>query len=69
MTEIAKAIAKALGVPGVESSYADNARWIDAMAKDLLANKGRSIVIVGDNQPAYVHALAHLMNSVLEANG
>lgn len=65
LPEIAKAIAKALGVSGANSTYTDNAQWIAALAKDLLANKGKSLVIVGDNQPAAVHALAHAMNSAL----
>ena len=65
LPEIAKAIAAALGVGGATSNYKDNADWIAAMAKDLQANKGKSIVIAGDNQPAIVHALAHAMNSAL----
>ena len=36
-----------------------------AMAKDLQAHKGSSIVIAGDHQPAAVHALAHAMNQAL----
>ena len=63
--EIAKAIAAALGVSGANSTYTENAQWIQAMAKDLLANRGKSIVVAGDNQPPVVHALAHAMNSTL----
>ena len=63
--EIAKAIAKALGVSGANSTYTENANWINALAKDLLEHKGKSIVVVGDNQPPMVHALAHAMNSAL----
>ena len=65
MPEIAKAIAAALGVSGASSTYTENGQWISAMAKDLLANRGNSIVIVGANQPPIVHALAHAMNSTL----
>lgn len=65
MVEAAKAVAKAVGVAGVNSTYTDNAAWIAAMAKDLQSAKGRSLVVVGDNQPAAVHALAHLMNATL----
>ncbi|KXK00687.1 MAG: molybdopterin oxidoreductase [Acidobacteria bacterium OLB17] len=65
MAEAAKAIAKAVGVAGVNSTYTDNAAWIAAMAKDLQSAKGRSLVVVGDNQPPVVHALAHLMNAAL----
>jgi MoCo/4Fe-4S cofactor protein with predicted Tat translocation signal len=65
MTEVAKAIAKALGVAGANSTYTDNAPWIAAMAKDLNASKGKSVVVAGANQPPVVHALAHAMNSAL----
>lgn len=65
MPEVAKAIAKAIGVSGATSTYTDNAAWIAAMAKDLVEHKGRSVVVAGDNQPAVVHALAHAMNASL----
>ncbi|MEP7076447.1 MAG: TAT-variant-translocated molybdopterin oxidoreductase [Acidobacteriota bacterium] len=63
--EVAKAIAKALGIGGANSTYTENAGWIVAMAKDLTAAKGKSIVIAGAHQPPVVHALAHAMNSAL----
>jgi molybdopterin-containing oxidoreductase family iron-sulfur binding subunit len=65
MPEVAKAIAAALGVGSATSTYTQNGAWIAAMAKDLLAFKGRSVVVAGDNQPPVVHALAHAMNSTL----
>ncbi|HEY0429598.1 MAG TPA: TAT-variant-translocated molybdopterin oxidoreductase [Pyrinomonadaceae bacterium] len=67
MTEIAKAIAGALGVAGAGGAgLSDKAnKWIAPMAKDLLAHKGKSIVVVGDNQPPIVHALGHAMNQAL----
>ncbi|HVF47586.1 MAG TPA: TAT-variant-translocated molybdopterin oxidoreductase, partial [Pyrinomonadaceae bacterium] len=65
MSEIAKAIAKAVGVAGANSTYTENAAWIAAMAKDLAEHRGRSLVVAGDNQPAIVHALAHAMNATL----
>jgi molybdopterin-containing oxidoreductase family iron-sulfur binding subunit len=65
MTEVAKAIAKAVGVAGAISTYTDNAQWIAAMAKDLIEHKGKSLVVAGDNAPAVVHALAHAMNAAL----
>jgi MoCo/4Fe-4S cofactor protein with predicted Tat translocation signal len=40
-------------------------KWIGAIAKDLQANKGASLVIAGEYQPAIVHALAHAMNATL----
>ncbi len=69
MVEIAKAIAKAMGVSGASSSYSENAKWIEEMAKDLQSNKGKSLVVVGENQPPMVHALAYAMNDALGAVG
>ena len=69
MPEIAKAIAKALGVAGANSTYTENAKWIESMAKDLLAHAGKTIVVAGDNQPPAVHALAHAMNDKLGSVG
>jgi MoCo/4Fe-4S cofactor protein with predicted Tat translocation signal len=40
-------------------------KWIAAVANDLQAHRGRSLVIAGDQQPAAVHALAHAMNQAL----
>jgi molybdopterin-containing oxidoreductase family iron-sulfur binding subunit len=65
MAEVAKAIAKAVGVDGATSTYTENGAWISAMAKDLMASKGKSIVVAGDDQLPVVHALAHAMNSAL----
>ena len=65
MAEIAKAVAKAVGVTGANSTYTENAAWIAAMAKDLIEYKGKSLVVAGNNQPAIVHALAHAMNAAL----
>ena len=43
----------------------EGGKWIDAVAKDLLAHRGRGLVIAGDGQPPAVHALAHAMNQAL----
>ena len=40
-------------------------KWIAAVAKDLQAHRGRSLVIAGESQPPAVHALAHAMNQAL----
>ena len=42
--------------------------WLEAVARDLLANRGRSVIVVGSRQPARVHALAHAINESLGAN-
>jgi MoCo/4Fe-4S cofactor protein with predicted Tat translocation signal len=41
------------------------AKWIDAVTRDLLAHRGRCLVLAGDAQPPIVHALAHVMNDAL----
>ena len=43
----------------------DNGAWVAAVAKDLQAHRGTSLVVAGDYQPAAVHALAHAMNQAL----
>ncbi len=43
--------------------------WIDALASDLVANRGTGVVMVGPSQPAAVHALAHSLNSALNNVG
>ena len=40
-------------------------KWPAAIAKDLLANKGKSVVAVGPRQPARVQALGHAINVAL----
>ena len=61
--EIAKAVAKAVGVAGATSTYSN--KWVDVMAKDLLENKGKSLVVAGNHQSPAVHALAHAINAAL----
>jgi molybdopterin-containing oxidoreductase family iron-sulfur binding subunit len=65
MSEVAKAVAKALGVAGANTTYSENAKWIEEMAKDLKAHAGKSIVIAGDNQSPMVHAIAFAINETL----
>jgi molybdopterin-containing oxidoreductase family iron-sulfur binding subunit len=63
----ARAVAARIGVAnaGAGAVPAAAASWIDPLVNDLQANRGKSVVIVGDGQPAAVHALAHAMNSAL----
>jgi molybdopterin-containing oxidoreductase family iron-sulfur binding subunit len=50
-------------VPGVD------ARWIDALAKDLLANRGKGLIVAGPRQPAPVHAAVCALNTYLGNTG
>jgi MoCo/4Fe-4S cofactor protein with predicted Tat translocation signal len=51
------------GVPGVDP------RWIDALSKDLLANRGKGLIVAGDRQPAAVHAAVCALNTHLGNTG
>ena len=55
--------ASAGAVPGVD------ARWIDALAKDLLANRGKGLIVAGERQPAAVHAAVCALNTHLGNTG
>ncbi len=51
------------GVPDVDP------RWIDALAKDLQANRGKSLIVAGERQPAAVHAAVCALNTQLGNTG
>lgn len=63
----AAALASQLGIPQVSTPPPDgvSADWIAALARDLQAHRGASLVVAGDAQPPYVHALAHVLNDTL----
>ena len=65
MVEVAKAIAQRLGVAGATSTYNENTQWLDAMARDLTAARGRSVVVAGNTASPVVHALANAINGAL----
>jgi molybdopterin-containing oxidoreductase family iron-sulfur binding subunit len=44
-------------------------KWITECAKDLLQNRGKSLVVAGHRQPLAVHLLACAINSALENVG
>ena len=43
--------------------------WLGALVTDLQRHRGASLVLAGDRQPPYVHALAHAMNAALGSAG
>ncbi len=71
--QLALALARELGVWGelnvLNTAAAPHQRWIAAVARDLKAHEGRSIVIAGPSQPPAVHALVHLLNEALGNHG
>ncbi|MCL4795854.1 MAG: TAT-variant-translocated molybdopterin oxidoreductase [Bryobacteraceae bacterium] len=71
---LALALAKELNVSGAELKVLGNAagvsdKFVAAVAKDLAAHRGRSLVIAGPRQPAAVHALVALINQALGNTG
>ncbi len=68
----ARQLAAAVGVsiPGGASAGSKiPADAVAAIGRDLAAHRGTSLVIAGDHQPAFVHALAHAMNAALGNSG
>ncbi|MCI0485897.1 MAG: TAT-variant-translocated molybdopterin oxidoreductase, partial [Blastocatellia bacterium] len=61
----ARAVAAKLGVQTGASSYTAHTDWIDTLAGDLRQHSGKSIVIPGDYQSPFVHALSAAMNQAL----
>ncbi|MFQ6612636.1 MAG: TAT-variant-translocated molybdopterin oxidoreductase [Fidelibacterota bacterium] len=58
-----------LSITGLSNLPSDSGRfdqqWLQVVAKDLMANGGRSILLAGRNQPAPVHALVYAINAAL----
>ena len=67
--EVGRAILGALSgapAPSPATVSADNrGAFIAAVARDLQANRGASIVVPGDGQPPVVHLIAHAINQAL----
>jgi molybdopterin-containing oxidoreductase family iron-sulfur binding subunit len=59
----AGAHAAAHDAPG--SLSADATKWAAAIGADLVAHKGRAVVVAGEHQPAAVHAIARAINDAL----
>ena len=47
----------------------EQAKWVDALAHDLTAHRGASLVVAGDEQSPALHLLAHAMNRALGNHG
>jgi molybdopterin-containing oxidoreductase family iron-sulfur binding subunit len=66
VASFARAVAAQLGVvPAAPALSPELTRAARAVAADLKANRGRSLVLAGARQPPAVHALAHAMNAAL----
>jgi MoCo/4Fe-4S cofactor protein with predicted Tat translocation signal len=58
----ARALAAKLGIGSSSTISGEAAKWVDVIAAELQKERGASIVIAGEYQPAAVHALAHAIN-------
>jgi len=66
----ARAVAQQAGVAGMTGTApAGSEAFVDAVAKDLAAHRGRAVVMAGDAQPPAVHAIAHALNAAIGAAG
>jgi MoCo/4Fe-4S cofactor protein with predicted Tat translocation signal len=63
--QFARALASKLGLGGSGTLAPAVEKWLDAAAGDLQKNRGKSLVVAGEFQPAEVHALAHAINASL----
>jgi MoCo/4Fe-4S cofactor protein with predicted Tat translocation signal len=64
----ARQLAAAVGVTipaGAATASNVPADWVSTVGRDLEQHRGSSVVIAGDYQPPFVHALAHAMNAAL----
>ncbi|MGA0850338.1 MAG: hydrogenase, partial [Chthoniobacterales bacterium] len=52
-----------------EGPLSADPQWIAECAKDLAASRGKSVIVVGDQQPAAVQALGFAINNALGAPG
>lgn len=57
-----------IGAPNAPDN-AEFSKFVGALAKDLLANKGKSAIVVGAHHSPAVHAAAHALNAALENHG
>ena len=69
----ARRLGRKLGVVAADDDDAApdgrEARWLDALAADLLAHRQAALVVVGPTQPARLHALGHALNAALGGAG
>ena len=67
--EIAAAIAATISGSTVSVPAGVDAKWIAECVRDLLANRGKVLVVAGQRQPVKTHLLAHAINSALGVIG
>src|SRR5260370_14322407 len=66
----ARALAAKLGIGGSGAALpSTTGKWVDAVAKDLPAHKGASLVVSGEHQPSEVQSLPPPLNARLRNVG
>ena len=67
LASVAGLIAEELGVEGVEGALPEgfDTHTAEVLVEDLKEHAGKSIVIAGEFESPYLHALAHAMNAIL----
>jgi molybdopterin-containing oxidoreductase family iron-sulfur binding subunit len=66
--DVLEALARTLGVLSTGKGRplsGEEKDWVRGLTADLLAARGRSVVVAGEPQPPHVHALAHAVNAFL----
>lgn len=61
--ELAHVLGVSAGTPTASSGL--SSKQYQALQADLLAHRGRCVVVAGESQPPQVHAIAHLLNAKL----
>lgn len=71
LESFARQLARRLGLDVEADAVVDSGqtRWLDALARDLQAQPGAALIVVGATQPPWLHALGHAMNAALGAAG
>lgn len=65
---LADALSKVgVGISGAPGFKSNDEKFMAALAKDLKANSGKALLVVGERQPAAVHAFAQEINAALGA--
>ncbi len=62
---VAQALAVAPSATQQDPVVSSNSKWISAVVRDLQKHRGKSLVVVGEQQPPVVHALVHAINQAL----
>lgn len=56
-------------VKATNAASVSYAKWVSTLSTDLASNRGKSLIIVGESQPEWVHSLAFALNEGLGSLG